>query len=200
MFPKNSHCQLITRDAWRSFHLSGKVATFSLKVNKEEEEEEEEWWEEKDRSSVKDEDMISVSVEHWGMEQWGRPSDLTPNSAVHHTSVTMETLQWGAIGWLKAPCSLSPVWNLCGCGLIRFYWQWTNNQPMTSDSDRNMVQSGLVLRHLASPFFNWAMPTSNQLEEYRKTKKKYEKSLTWRNINCSNFGRKWCVHVGSHHS
>lgn len=55
--------------------------------------------------------MIS---EHWGMEKWEQPSDLTPNAAVHHTSITMETLQWGVTGWLKAPCCLSPVWK----------WMW----------------------------------------------------------------------------
>lgn len=85
------------------------AATFSLKVN-EEEGEEEEGWDEKDRRSVRSEDMISRSVEHWGgMEERGRPSYPTPTSAVHHTPVTMETLQLGVTEWPKAP-SLCEIW------------------------------------------------------------------------------------------
>lgn len=53
----------------------------------------EEWRDKKYIWSVKEKDMISGSVEHWGKEQGGRTSELTPNTAVHHTSITMETLQ-----------------------------------------------------------------------------------------------------------
>lgn len=83
--------------------------TSPLRGNKDEEEEERiQRGMRKMDGSVKAEDLISVSVEHRGREQCGRPSDLTPNSAVNHTT-TMETLQWGVIGWLWAPCCLSTV-------------------------------------------------------------------------------------------
>lgn len=69
-------------------------------------------WDEKDGWPVKAEDMISVSVEHRRREQYARPSDPTPNPAVHHTT-TMEMLHWGVIRWLKAPCCLSPDQKNC---------------------------------------------------------------------------------------